>query len=235
METLNRPKEQIDATPNWSSSEMLYPGLWVYRDVLKNNLNLINRVNDLIEKNPQINWQEAQVGYQNTIKNYRDCKDIKFGYRENPKSDEEKQYADIWMDMYKTKYPAAQDYCNKYSIQMDYWELMNFIKYEPNQHFQEHADHGFSYSATVSLVGYPNDDYEGGDLFFPKLGINIKAKAGDLYIFPSTYLFSHVAKPVISGTKYSVVTMLDYNDHAHNEDFYRMRKQRIDNASNKSL
>ena len=104
---------------------------------------------------------------------------------------------------------------------------MNFIKYLPGQHFKEHADHGFSYSATVSLVGYPNDDYEGGGLTFPKLNISIKPKAGDLYIFPSTYLFSHVAEPVESGIKYSIVTMLDYNDHAHNDEFYEMRERRL--------
>jgi predicted 2-oxoglutarate/Fe(II)-dependent dioxygenase YbiX len=105
---------------------------------------------------------------------------------------------------------------------------MNFIKYGPGQHFKEHADHGFSYSATVSLVAYPNDNYVGGDLVFPKIGLRITPKAGDLYVFPSTYLFSHIAEPVQEGTKYSLVTMLDYNDHAHNEEFYQMRTRMVE-------
>ena len=88
----------------------------------------------------------------------------------------------------------------------------------------EHADHGFSYSATVSLVGYPNSDYVGGGLYFPKLDLKIQPEAGDLYIFPSTYLFSHRAMPVKSGIKYSIVTMTDYNDAAHSPDFYRQFK-----------
>ena len=111
---------------------------------------------------------------------------------------------------------------------MNYWEVMNFIKYGPGQHFQEHADHGFSYSATVSWVGYPNSGYSGGGLYFPKLDIKIEPEAGDLYIFPSTYLFSHVALPVLEGTKYSIVTMLDYNNHAHNQEFYQMRQRMIE-------
>jgi predicted 2-oxoglutarate/Fe(II)-dependent dioxygenase YbiX len=110
---------------------------------------------------------------------------------------------------------------------MDYWEAMNFIKYGPGQHFQEHADHGFSYIATVSLVAYPNDDYEGGELFFPKLNLSIKPKAGDLYIFPSTFLFSHRAMPVHSGTKYSIVTMLDYNDDTHNMEYQQLVQRRL--------
>ena len=106
---------------------------------------------------------------------------------------------------------------------MNYWEVMNCIRYGKGQHFQEHADHGFSYSATVSLVAYVNDDYAGGNLFFPKLGLDIKPRAGDLYIFPSTYLFSHRAMPVEDGMKFSIVTMLDYNDHAHRQEFFEAR------------
>ena len=96
---------------------------------------------------------------------------------------------------------------------MNYWEAMNFIKYEPGQHFDEHSDHGYSYICTVSTITYLNDDYIGGELFFPKINIRIKPKAGSVIIFPSTYLFSHIAEPIISGTKYCIATMLDYNNN----------------------
>jgi predicted 2-oxoglutarate/Fe(II)-dependent dioxygenase YbiX len=62
---------------------------------------------------------------------------------------------------------------------------------------------------------YLNDDYEGGELWFPYLDLTFKAEAGDIVLFPSTYIFAHAAKPVISGTKYSAVTMFDYNDRNH--------------------
>ena len=235
MDRPNRPSSQVDHTPNWSNAEMLYPGVWVYRNVIKDHVNVINRVNALIDENEKINWQDAQVGYSDTIPNYRNCKDIKFGYTPTPRDKAEQMYADIWLDLYKAQVPSVADYCSKYNLQMDYWELMNFIKYVPGDHFKEHADHGFSYMATVSLVAYPNDDYEGGNLYFPKIKLDIKPQAGDLYIFPSTYLFSHVAQPVTSGTKYSLVTMLDYNDHAHNEEFYIMRNKRMKDVSNRSI
>jgi hypothetical protein len=221
---------------NWSSQEMLFPGVWVYRNVLKPELKLMERTKDFLESNTSgYNWEDATVGYMEKRLDYRDCQDFKIGEIKNPMTDDQATLGQIWQDSYDAQIPAVEDYCNRYNIRMNYWEVMNFIQYGPNQHFQEHADHGFSYSATVSLVGYPNDDYEGGELVFPKLNLSIKPQAGDLYIFPSTYLFSHVAKPVISGRKYSIVTMLDYNDHAHNPDFMKMRAERVERAKNNGI
>jgi hypothetical protein len=41
-------------------------------------------------------------------------------------------------------------------------------------------------------------------------------KSGDIYfvfvVFPSTYIYEHASQDMISGTKYSVVIMSDYND-----------------------
>jgi predicted 2-oxoglutarate/Fe(II)-dependent dioxygenase YbiX len=71
------------------------------------------------------------------------------------------------------------------------------------------------------LVGYLNDDYEGGELYFRLQNLNIKPKAGDLYIFPSTYMYPHQAKVVKSGTKYSLVTMLDYSAKFHTQEMYQ--------------
>jgi hypothetical protein len=223
-------------SPNWSSKEMLFPGMWVYRDVIKPEIDIMNRVSNLLENNKSgLLWEEATVGYMEKKPSYRDCKDFKIGEIKNPMTDDEATLGTIWQDAYNAQIPAVEDYCGAYNIRMNYWEVMNFIQYGPGQHFQEHADHGFSYSATVSLVAYPNDEYDGGELVFPKLNLSIKPKAGDLYIFPSTYLFSHLAAPVTSGRKYSIVTMLDYNDHAHNPDFMRMRAERVEREKHKGI
>ena len=224
MDGLSRP---------WSSQEMLFPGMWVYRDIIKKDLNVIQRVENLLnENNSNFSWQDATVGYMKKIPEYRDCQDFKIGeIKGTPPNEDYQTYGQIWKDLYNSQLPAVMDYCTRYNIKMDYWEVMNFIKYGPKQHFQEHADHGFSYSATVSLVAYPNDDYVGGGLKFPKLNLEIQPKAGDLYIFPSTYLFSHIALPIESGVKYSIVTMLDYNDHAHCTEFYQMREKKLQEVS----
>lgn len=231
--------ENFNQSKGYSSQEMLFPGVWVYRNVFKKDLNLIERVENLISNNTSgFNWADAQVGYRERKPEYRDCQDFKIG---EVKDQRLLSYPDfqvlnnIWQDAYDAQIDAVNDYCNRYSCNMNYWEVMNFIKYGPGQHFQEHADHGYSYSATVSLVGYPNDDYVGGGLRFPKLNLDIQPQAGDLYIFPSTYLFSHIAMPVTEGKKYSIVTMLDYNDHAHNNEFMQMREKWVANAQDQSI
>lgn len=215
----------------WSNKEQLFPGVFVYRNAINEDLNLIKRVEDFIEKNSvSVSWREATVGHDQKIPEYRDCVDFKIQENKNPNmSRQEKELNEIWQDAYNTQINAVNDYCSMYNIKMEYWEAMNFVKYGIDQHFEEHADHGFSYIATVSLVAYPNDNYEGGELYFPKINLTIKPKAGDLYIFPSTYLFSHKAMPVKSGIKYSIVTMLDYNDTCHGPEFHEMAKRKYYN------
>jgi hypothetical protein len=221
---------------SFSSKEQLFPGVWVYRNVIKKEIDVINRLNNIgkaaIEDgDSRYAWTFGFVGYSEKRPSYRDCEDIKVAEITQPNSNTETLVSDLWKDLKKYQLSAVEDYCGMYNVKMNYWEVMNCIRYGKGQHFQEHADHGFSYSATVSLVAYVNDDYEGGNLYFPKLNLDIKPQAGDLYIFPSTYLFSHRAMPVESGMKFSIVTMLDYNDHAHRQEFMQMRAKWVEEDS----
>jgi hypothetical protein len=212
-------------TQTWSSAENLGSGIWVYRDVLTKDLNLIERLEKQLDSNsPNYSWQPAYVGYQERMPEYRECVDFKFKKTdiEQDKSETSLELQQIWQDCYDKQAPAVQDYCRKHNIhKLQYWEAFNFIKYVPGHHFMEHHDHGFSYNCTVSLVGYLNDDYEGGELYFRLQDLNIKPRAGDLYIFPSTYMYPHQAKVVKSGTKYSLVTMLDYSAKFHTQEMYQ--------------
>ena len=217
---------QDSLSETWSSKEQLFPGLWVYRNVIKKELNLSQRLEEELSLSSLHSWQKARVGTNKKKLDYRDCFDFKIRKYNFADNDEYSSLDLIWQDIYDVKSPALTDYCNMYNIEMNYWEQFNFIKYGPGNYFKEHSDHGFSYVATVSMVGYVNEDYVGGELVFPKIGIQVKPKSGDLYIFPSTYLFSHAAMPISEGIKYSIVTMTDYNDNCHGEDFGRFIKKR---------
>jgi Rps23 Pro-64 3,4-dihydroxylase Tpa1-like proline 4-hydroxylase len=107
---------------------------------------------------------------------------------------------------------CIRDYESVWEIGITRYEPLNFIKYEgSNTYFDVHIDHGPGYPRTVSAVVYLNDDYEGGELRFPRLdNLEIKPAAGDIVLFPSNYLYSHASKNIISGTKYSVASMTDY-------------------------
>lgn len=213
------------AGQTWSSAEDLGNGIWVYRDVLTKDLKIEERLESVLnDKSNNYNWQPAYVGYQQSMPEYRDCTDFKFKKTDisGDQSEPSLLLQQLWQDCYDRKKPAVDDYISKYRLgELRYWEAMNFIKYGPGQHFQEHHDHGFSYNCTVSLVAYTNDDYDGGELSFRLQDLMIKPKAGDLYIFPSNFMYPHRAMPVHSGTKYSIVTMLDYSAKYHTPEMYQ--------------
>jgi hypothetical protein len=208
----------------WSSISDLGSGIFVYHDVISSDLDVIERLeNTLSNSENSYNFEEALVGYAMKLPEYRDCFDFKYKKTdvENDTSESGKSLVSLWEDVYNNQLQAVKDYCQKHNIsELRYWESLNFVKYGPGQHFQEHTDHGYSYNCVVSTVTYVNDDYEGGEIYFRKQGIKIKPKAGDLFIFPSNYMYPHQALPVISGTKYSIVTMLDYSDKFHDPKFY---------------
>lgn len=211
----------------WSSCQEVVPGsgIWVYRDVLPESMEIIKRLHEVLD-NPEndYDWREAMVGYQMRMPDYRDCVDFKYKKSDiegdNSEAGEKlKQLAD---DVTFRELQVVKDYTRKYHIgELRYWEATNYVKYGPGQHFQEHHDHGYSYNCVVSIVAFPNEDYEGGELYFRLQNIKVKARAGDLYIFPSNFMYPHRAMPVTSGTKYSMVTMLDYSEKYHQPDFYQ--------------
>jgi hypothetical protein len=55
----------------------------------------------------------------------------------------------------------------------------------------------------LGTVFYLNDDYEGGELYFPLQDICFKPKRGAVYFFPGDKNFIHGVKPVISGCRYT--------------------------------
>jgi hypothetical protein len=220
------------------NAEYLTLGVVVYRDVFKTSDNYVERLENILgsEKNNRFSWKAGYTGYGAKDLRYRDCVDFKVKYNEDgsltthldniaPDSQDslDKDLIRVWQDAYYAQLEPVDDYRNMFGLApLKYWEAFNFVKYGPGQHFQIHSDHGYSYTCVLSSVGYLNDDYEGGELYFDKLGLTIKPKAGDLYLFPSSYVYSHAAMPVTSGTKYSIVTMLDYLETAHTPEYRNM-------------
>jgi len=210
----------------WTSCEEVAPGsgIWVYRDVLPKDMNIIERLETVLaDPSNNYSYAEAMVGYAMRMPEYRDCVDFKYKKSDiiNDKSEAGLALQELADDVNYRQLQAVKDYTRRYNVgELRYWEATNYVRYGEGQHFQEHHDHGYSYNCVVSLVSFPNDDYEGGELFFRLQGATIKPKAGETYIFPSNFMYPHRAMPVISGVKYSMVTMLDFSEKFHNPKFY---------------
>jgi hypothetical protein len=218
----------------WTDKQDLGNGIFCYKGVIKKEIDVVNRLENVLgsvsnygelsEEGKRYHWHPAYVGYQQLMPDYRDCVDFKFKKSDIAldTSEDSIKLQSLWQDLYDVKLPVVEDYSRMHNINnLQYWEAFNFIKYGPGQHFMEHHDHGFSYNCTVSLVAYPNDDYEGGELFFRLQNLKIKPDAGDLFVFPSNFMYPHQAMPVHSGIKHSIVTMLDYNKKYHTPEMYQ--------------
>lgn len=75
--------------------------------------------------------------------------------------------------------------------------------------FGMHPDDSFATPRTASMVYYPTDDYEGGELEFIHFGVKIKPKAGQLFMFPSGYNMEHRVHELTSGTRVTLVTFFN--------------------------
>jgi predicted 2-oxoglutarate/Fe(II)-dependent dioxygenase YbiX len=67
----------------------------------------------------------------------------------------------------------------------------------------DRKDHPTSFR-TWSGIYYINDDYEGGEIYFPELEWSFKPKADTLLMFPSSSKYIHGVNKVTSGTRYTV-------------------------------
>lgn len=95
-------------------------------------------------------------------------------------------------------------------------------KYGPNGGLPLHHDQESVSSRTLSSVLYLNDNYEGGELWFPELNISLKPEAGSVVMFPSTFLYMHEVRPMISGYRYAMPhwyhNVVDWHKNIHNYD-----------------
>lgn len=193
-------------------------GIVCFRNTLQGIASIPRRLEDALNGSTHeyFCWHESLVGEGQKMPEYRDCVDFKMDAPYIPHTPSEfSAIIDIYNDVAAVIKSGLNYYTGLYNISMKYMEAINFVRYTPGQHFNIHTDHGFSYVCTVSNVTYLNDDYEGGELWFPYLDLNFKPSFGDSIFFPSTYLFAHASKPITSGTKYAAVTMFDYNDDCH--------------------
>jgi predicted 2-oxoglutarate/Fe(II)-dependent dioxygenase YbiX len=116
---------------------------------------------------------------------------------------------DIHNQMYFLLLASTLPYTERYEIgEFMYHEPYQALKYRPGEFYKAHYDGGTESGRSISAVIYLNDDYEGGEIEFPNFKIKLKPEKGMLILFPSNYAYRHIAHPVLSGTKYSLVTWI---------------------------
>jgi hypothetical protein len=106
-----------------------------------------------------------------------------------------------------------------------YSDLINFARWPEGYELQPHADsenpggaaHPFPWR-DLATVMYLNDDYEGGEIYFPNLGLELKPAPRTLIVFPGTLFFLHGVRRVTRGMRHTIASFLTF-DPAHRHEF----------------
>lgn len=85
-------------------------------------------------------------------------------------------------------------------------EGFQVLKYEKGHFYKLHIDFGDNSKRVISILVYLNDNYKGGETYFPRQNVKVKGNQGDVLVFPSNYCYPHSAEEILEGVKYSVVT-----------------------------
>ena len=191
-------------------------GINLYRNVFsrEDSERYIKILESNLGQNGKYKWAEAKVTNSDApIKKARDAVDFRFK-QENESNSE---LIDLHEEIYQKLKLCVDDYARYWGINVVYYEAFNFVKYEgEGTHFNIHADHGPMYNCTVSAVIYINEDYEGGEIKFPRMdNYTHSPKIGDIVLCPSNYIYEHASLPMKKGTKYCVVVMTDINELGH--------------------
>lgn len=76
------------------------------------------------------------------------------------------------------------------------------------QSMNTHHDGGLGAKFKYGVVLYLNDEYSGGEIFYPHIGIEYKPEACSLVLHPAHEAYRHGVKEVSFGTRYSMTTFL---------------------------
>ncbi|MDA0898412.1 MAG: 2OG-Fe(II) oxygenase [Bacteroidetes bacterium] len=67
------------------------------------------------------------------------------------------------------------------------------------------------YQVANALV-YFNDDYEGGEFYFPYLDLTLKPEVGDIVFFPANYIGTHGVSEVTKGQRYTYLAQYGHGE-----------------------
>lgn len=98
-------------------------------------------------------------------------------------------------------------------------------KWEVGAYANPHSDNSdfdgnpnaFEINKYVGIL-YLNDDYEGGELYFPQHNITIKPEAGMFITFPGGHENIHAVTEITKGTRYTMVSFWDYAEAEYSEE-----------------
>jgi len=190
-------------------------GIVIYRNLLSNPQEMLQYILDAEAISKVCKFERAKVVNPNGIeKDEWRTNEVLHLLRLDRLNEEVKKdegvlaLGDVYAQVHNMFEQCLRDYLVRFnfSIKESYDQGYQVLRYANGGEYKRHMDDGPKTPRRVSGLMYLNGDYEGGELEFPHLNFTYKPYGGDLLLFPSGVPYMHAAKPVTSGTKYSVVS-----------------------------
>lgn len=193
----------------------LAPGIVVYSEAIDNPGSLALDIEEGMSS-AKIEWQLAGVktGDEEAGKNkeLRDTFVVPIPYSDveinNSVGFRDTFFASLSNLFLQNLIPLEHDYKVQYGLSTTWHDQYSILKYGVGQKFVNHIDDHKDYHRRMSTIYYINDNYEGGEIVFPRFNITHKPVANEFLVFPSTYVYNHSVLPVTSGERYAVVSWL---------------------------
>ena len=193
--------------------EILAPGIVVFNDVIQNPLEIINDFEKAVSDGI-LSFEDGYVAKNDkSVPDYEFRKVFLFWIKYEKKNDQENNSLEergaVLIDKMRLAFNnsfknSIEQYQQLYNWQSQEFYDYQFLRYQEGHFVKTHTDNNHVEIRNISLCYYFNDDYEGGELYFPNIDLIIKPKKNQLVLFPSNFVYSHEVKPVTSGTRYAV-------------------------------
>lgn len=189
------------------------PCIFVYRNAIDSK-NFVELVEEEANKSwPYLTWNRSQVGgnpsQEGFITEYRTSLEMSMQPLLTKDVNEDlKKLQEIMVEnIFKQLDKCVWDYRNYFDLQLQMDTGFALLKYSGGSEYHIHHDHGAGNERVLSLVAcLGEDEFSGGELEFNNFNLTVKLNKNDLILFPSNFPYTHIAHPVDSGTKYSLVT-----------------------------
>lgn len=90
---------------------------------------------------------------------------------------------------------------------------------QPGTNLRVHFDQGDNPDLIKAVIIYLNDDYNGGELFFPDYNFEIKPPSKSMIMFPGTENYMHGVKEVLPGSTRYVLPSFGFKKEGSNESY----------------
>lgn len=159
---------------------------------------------------PYLDWNQSRTSdnENTTVSTYRTSLEMSLApLMHKNVIDELKDISNIFLE--NIFYPIDKciyDYRSIYDLSLTSDTGFNLLKYSHSAEYHIHTDHSPNNSRVLSMVACLGENFDGGELEFNNFNLTIKLRKNSVVFFPSNFPYSHIAHPVNSGVKYSLVS-----------------------------